>query len=166
MQNAASSVAAIEVTHDLRLWFERVPSYSNPADGPSRGSFFGLATDSRLEICIEDIVCKLTSFYMRRCQPSPVHLGGNTRRVDDLWIAFVPIGKKERCVRFNLTCRCRLFNFLDVMIDCLIVCFYMLYVTVYMYMFTVVPARCVLDYVWILSLDLAGLPSCKCIAIL
>ena len=26
------------------------------------------------------------------------------------------------------------------------------------YMFTVVPARCVLDYVWILSLDLAGLP--------
>ena len=61
MQNAASSVAAIEVTHDLRLWFERVPSYSNPADGPSRGSFFGLATDSRLEICIEDIVCKLTS---------------------------------------------------------------------------------------------------------
>ena len=62
MQNAASSVAAIEVTHDLRLWFERVPSYSNPADGPSRGSFFGLATDSRLEICIEDIVCRLTSF--------------------------------------------------------------------------------------------------------
>ena len=62
MQNAASSVATIEVTHDLRLWFERVPSYSNPADGPSRGSFFGLASGNRLEICVEDLVCKLTSF--------------------------------------------------------------------------------------------------------
>ena len=61
MQNAASSVATIEVTHDLRLWFERVPSYSNPADGPSRGSFFGLASNNKLEICIEDLVCKLTS---------------------------------------------------------------------------------------------------------
>ena len=62
MQNAASSVATIEVTHDLRLWFERVPSYSNPADGPSRGSFFGLASGNKLEICVEDLVCKLTSF--------------------------------------------------------------------------------------------------------
>ncbi len=62
MQSAASSVATIGVTHDLRLWFERVPSYSNPADGPSRGSFFGLASGDRLEICIEDLVCKLTSF--------------------------------------------------------------------------------------------------------
>ena len=61
MQNAASSVATIEVTHDLRLWFERVPSYSNPADGPSRGSFFGLSSGNKLEICIEGLVCKLTS---------------------------------------------------------------------------------------------------------
>ena len=91
----------------------------------------------------------------------------HTRRMDDLWIAFVPIGKKERSVRFNLICRCRLLQFLrcrDQLLD--IVCFYMLNVIVYMYMFTMVPARCVLDYVWILSLDLAGLLSCKCIAIL
>ena len=31
-------VAEVECLRDLRLWFERVPSHSKPADGPSRGS--------------------------------------------------------------------------------------------------------------------------------
>ena len=47
MQHAASLVATLGITHDLRLWFERVPSYSNPSDGLSRGSFFGLTSGNR-----------------------------------------------------------------------------------------------------------------------
>ena len=73
---------------------------------------------------------------MKQCQPSPVHLWGNTRRMDDLWIAFVPIGKKERSVRFNLICRCRLLQFLrcrDQLLDSLFL--YVICDSVYVYVY-------------------------------
>lgn len=50
-----------EVSHDMRLWYERVPSYSNPSDGPSRGSFIGLAPGNNVEVSVEDILSRLTS---------------------------------------------------------------------------------------------------------
>ena len=83
------------------------------------------------------------------------------------WIAFVPIGKKGevRSIQFDLSMS--LVKFLrchDRLLDSLFL--YVICNSIYMYMFTVVPARCVLDYVWILSLDLANVYSCKCIAIL
>lgn len=61
MENAASLVASLEVSHDIRLWFERVPSYSNPSDGPSRGSFFGFDRSNRVDVCSESMLCRLTS---------------------------------------------------------------------------------------------------------
>ena len=39
MLASSALVAELECDHGLRLWFERVPSHSNPADLPSRGDF-------------------------------------------------------------------------------------------------------------------------------
>lgn len=61
MQQAAYLVAEHEISFDLRLWFERVPSYSNPSDGPSRGSFFGLGKGNRLNVDIDSIVDSLVN---------------------------------------------------------------------------------------------------------
>ena len=61
MQNAASLVATIEVSHGIGLWFERVPSYSNPSACPSRGSFYGLTSGNRVDVNVEEILCRLTS---------------------------------------------------------------------------------------------------------
>ena len=62
---------------------------------------------------------------------------------------------EERLIHFDLL---TLFmQFSDGMFDCLVNCVLDVLCLIYMYMFTMVPARCNLDHVWILSLDLAGL---------
>ena len=46
----ASAVADEDVKHQVQCWYERVPSLSNPADGPSRGEQAGALDGWRLPI--------------------------------------------------------------------------------------------------------------------
>ena len=48
-----------EESHDINVWFERVPGASNPADNPSSGVFSGLPASTRVRLSCDQLVNKL-----------------------------------------------------------------------------------------------------------
>ena len=50
LQALLSELNEVEISHDLNIWFERIPSASNPADVPSRGDIKHLPINFRVRL--------------------------------------------------------------------------------------------------------------------
>ena len=52
-------ICVCEVAHSISPWYSRVPSFSNPADSPSRGDTAWLAERGSREVAVHEVASRL-----------------------------------------------------------------------------------------------------------